>query len=1123
MKLFRNPTLFFLLLSSIFIVSCQQKRSGKARVLVFGKTAGFHHESIPAGFSAVQKLGTENNFEVDTTTNADFFSEDSLKKYSAVVFLNTTGNILNTQQEIAFERFIQAGGGYVGVHSATDTEYDWGWYGRLVGAYFEGHPEIQDAVLRVTDATHISTKDLPKEWKRKDEWYNFKKLNKDVKVLLTIDEKSYTGGKLGDSHPMAWYHEYDGGRAFYTGLGHTNESYTEPAYLKHLLGGIQYAIGENKDLDYGNAKSQLMPEEDRFQKTILTQGTLDEPTEMAILPNMDVLIAQRRGDIMLYSDKLKTIKKVGFLNAYFNSGVPNVNAEEGVLGMTTDPDFKNNNYIYIFYSPVDTSVNRLSRFEFKNDSLITSSEKIVLQFYSQRQICCHTGGSLAFGKDNLLYISAGDNSTPFDEKGQVFVNRGYGPLNDAPGHEQYDARRSSGNTNDLRGKIMRIRIKPDGSYEIPEGNLFPDNAKARPEIFVMGNRNPYRISVDKKTGFLYWGEVGPDARVDSFDTRGPKGYDELNQARKAGFFGWPLMVGNNFPYYEYDYTTGKTGLLIDPAKPMNRSRNNTGLQELPPVQPAFIWYPYDASTEFPQVGTGGRNAMAGPVYYTEDFSKEKRLPDYYNGKLFMYDWIRGWIKAVTMLPNGDFDKMEPFMENTKFNSLIDMEVAPDGRIYLLEYGSGWFAKNADAGLSRVDYFAGNRPPKVGAVTIDKKSGTLPFQLSASVEATDPEKDVLTYKWTIGDQTIETKEPKLSHTISKPGEYNVRVEVMDDEKATNRSGTTEVYAGNNQPEVNIVIAGNKSFYFPGKPVEYKINVVDPGDSINLSNLFVSTDYIKGLDKAEQAMGHQVVSAAIAGKNLMLSSDCKSCHKVDEKSIGPAYKAVAQKYSGRTDAGSYLVSKILKGGAGVWGENAMPAHPTMKEADAGLIVQWVLSLDNKQASSKSLPSSGRVTPVAPDSKLSKNVFTIQATYTDNAGGGIRPLTNSGAVYLRNNTISVNDMGETSGFNRKDSAGTRYLSFPQNDGWIKISNVDLTGITRIELISIGLANLEAFDIEIRSNKPEGNKIAGVSLKDVKGNATVPLAVKTYGTVEDIYIVFKTSKASAKRPLLSAVRFMQ
>jgi cytochrome c len=175
-----------------------------------------------------------------------------------------------------------------------------------------------------------------------------------------------------------------------------------------------------------------------------------------------------------------------------------------------------------------------------------------------------------------------------------------------------------GNTNDLRGKILRIKVNEDGSYDIPDGNLYSRGTdSAKPEIYVQGTRNPYRISVDQKTGYLYWGEVGPDARADSMNVRGPKGYDEINQARQAGFFGWPFFVGDNYPYTSFDFDKGESGITFDPKKPVNISQNNTGLRELPPAQPAFIGILYDRSEEFPQVGTGGRNAMAGPVYYAD--------------------------------------------------------------------------------------------------------------------------------------------------------------------------------------------------------------------------------------------------------------------------------------------------------------------------------------------------------------------------------------------------------------------------------------------------------------------------------------------------------------------------
>ena len=229
----------------IFLTMFSLSAFAKPKVLIFSKTAGFHHASIPAGIAAIIKLGQQNNFDVDTTVDANKFTYDNLKQYAAVIFLSTTGDVLNDAQQAEFEKYIRGGGGFVGVHSATDTEYNWPWYGNLVGAYFKNHPDHQQyAVLHVVDNNFIATKHLPAEWRRLDEWYNFKWIAPNLHVLITIDEKTYTGGANGNDHPMSWYHEYDGGRAFYTALGHTDESYADPLYLKHLLGGIQYAIGK---------------------------------------------------------------------------------------------------------------------------------------------------------------------------------------------------------------------------------------------------------------------------------------------------------------------------------------------------------------------------------------------------------------------------------------------------------------------------------------------------------------------------------------------------------------------------------------------------------------------------------------------------------------------------------------------------------------------------------------------------------------------------------------------------------------------------------------------------------------------------------------------------------------
>jgi cytochrome c len=213
-------------------------------VLVFSKTTGFRHDSIPKGIAAIEALGAEHGFSVDSTEDAGRFTLAELARYRVVVFLCTTGDILDPGQKAAFEGFIRAGGGFAGIHSASDTEYQWAWYGRLVGAYFADHPQIEPATIYIEDIGHASTKDVPVTWRRTDEWYNFRSNPRGTAhVLATIDETTYSGGKMGSDHPIAWCQEIDGGRSWYTAMGHTVESYAEPLFRLHLLGGIESAAG----------------------------------------------------------------------------------------------------------------------------------------------------------------------------------------------------------------------------------------------------------------------------------------------------------------------------------------------------------------------------------------------------------------------------------------------------------------------------------------------------------------------------------------------------------------------------------------------------------------------------------------------------------------------------------------------------------------------------------------------------------------------------------------------------------------------------------------------------------------------------------------------------------------
>jgi cytochrome c len=958
----------------VLLISCNHE---KPRVLVFSKTKGYRHESIKVGKTALQQLGDEKGFDVDTTERAEDFIEENLKKYRAVVFLSTTQDVLDPLQQNAFMRYIQGGGGFVGIHAAADTEYDWWWYGKLVGAYFKSHPKTQEAKFKKIKPFGNGL-NLPDEWIRTDELYNYKKISPDIIPIYKLDETSYEGGEHGDDHPIAWYHDFDGGRSFYTGMGHTPESYSDSLFLDHVYQGIVYAMG-NSLPDFSKAKNKKMPEPDRFTKVVL--GTyFDEPTEMDILPDGRIIFLERKGNVKLYDPKDNSINIINTFNVVSKF-------EDGMLGIAHDPDFEKNKWLYIYYSHPEKSANVLSRFVFDGEKIDQSSEKLMLEVATQRVTCCHTGGSIVYGPDRNLYLSTGDNVNPFESDS-------YSPADERPGRAPFDAQGSSSNTNDLRGKILRIHPEPDGTYTIPEGNLFPKGEeKTRPEIYVMGNRNPYRISIDQKTGFLYWGEVGPDAGNDSPE-RGPRGYDEVNQAKKAGYFGWPLFVGANYPYAKYDFEKKTIGPRHDPNKPINTSPNNTGKTELPPVSPPFIWYPYAESPDFPLMKTGGRNAMAGPVYYSENYKgKEGAFPDYFDGKLIIYDWMRNWIRLVTMDETGAIVDIEPFLDTEQWDNTIDMAFGPDGKLYTLEYGRRWNYKNLDAKLSRIDFNSGNRVPKI-AFQASKKAGALPLTVDFSAGASkDPDGDAITYELDVNGQLLKSDNGQFSYTFDKGGIYRPKLVVTDNKGARSTAEVT-VIAGNEPPVIEIEVEGN-DYFVPGGAATYKVTVTDKEDGSTADGK-ISADRVKitldfhpqGYDITRITQGHQ--RSELPGKLLMAESDCKSCHLIDERSAGPAYRDVAKRYVKDVRAVDVLSDKILKGGAGVWGDVAMAAHPQITKVQAAQMVEYILSLA-KEEKELNLPLSGNAmfTKARPEEVKPTSAYVLTVSYEDNGANGMPSL--------------------------------------------------------------------------------------------------------------------------------------
>ena len=1080
------------------------------RILVFSRTKGYRHASIPLGKQAIMKLGAANGFAVDTTEDAGKFTEANLKQYSAVVWLSTTGDVLDAAQQAVFERYIQSGGGYVGIHAAADTEYDWPWYNKLAGAYFLDHPKQQTAEIAIVDKNHPATSMLPDRWKRFDEWYSYKSIAPDLKVLGTLDEKTYEGGKNGDNHPFIWHHDFDGGKAFYTGGGHTDESYTDALFLQHILGGIKSVMAT--ELKVGRAKTQPYPEENRFTKTILT-AKLDEPTELVVLDNGKVLFGQRKGELKLYDPKKKSVKIVANVPVYSKF-------EYGLMGLNIDPDFKTNHRVYMYYAPPSGSADtaqHLSRFVYDDvrDTLLLSTEELLLTVPVKRTDCCHTGGSIAWDKKGNLYLSTGDDVNPFN-------SNGYGPIDERAGRKGWDGQASSANTNDLRGKILRIKPRADKGYDIPENNLFkPGNAKARPEIYVMGNRNPYRIAVDQRTGFLYWGEVGPDAGENN-EKYGPRGHDEVNQARQAGFFGWPLFVADNRAYRDFNFADSTSGPAFDAMHPMNRSPNNTGLTDLPPAQKAFIFYPYADSPEFGGiVGKGGRNAMGGPVYYYDDYPETAvKFPRHYDGKFFAYDWMRDWINPVTMTADGDFVSMERFMPSAKFSHPIDMQFAKDGSLYVLEYGNNWFAQNDDAVLSHITYNAGNRAP-VAMASATKTVGAAPLTVKFNTNGSlDYDGDALTYAWDFGKGLTKSTAANPSMTFAKPGVYRPVLTVKDAAGNTTTK-TLEIKVGNDAPKVEVAVKGNRSFYFPNKAVDYQVTVSDKEDGtldngkISAEDVAVTVDYLEGFDKTMLAQGHQANLGFSTGKRLVELSDCKACHGINQKSIGPAYLDVAKKYKGAFQIEGKLADKIIKGGGGVWGEQAMSAHPQITKDDAKDMVRYILSLADEKAANRQ-PTKGQYVTVA---KPKDGSYIIAASYTDKGNGAIGPITGSGSVALRSATLkAANNDGQEKIMKFKTPTGSEIAIGLADKSYVQFNDLDLTGIGGVSAMLVSSDERTAGGkLEIRADSPTGPLLGEAAIKSGSGTnpAKIPFRQPMSG-IHKLYLVFVNPEAKGK-PLFS------
>lgn len=744
------------------------------------------------------------------------------------------------------------------------------------------------------------------------------------------------------------------------------------------------------------------PPEYRFKAETLANG-MAQPMELELAPDGRIFFNEINGKLRIWKPG------AGIVEA---GQLPVFTAQEnGFLGFAFDPKFAQNGHIFLFYSPTNHTGQRLSRFLMRGDTLDLTSEKAVLQFPEQRKDCCHHAGSVEFAPDGNLFISTGDNTHPGGD------SAGYAPIDERPGREEYDAQDGPANTHDLRGKILRIRPTADGGYTIPDGNLFPKHGSAgRPEIYAMGCRNPWRLSVDQQTGIVYWGEVGPDAGGDG--SRGPRGYDEINQAKQPGNFGWPFFVGSNFAYARHDFATRQSGEKFDPARPVNEGRSNTGAKVLPPATPAFIYWPYGASKEFPMLGEGGRTACAGPVFHFQpEFRNTGGFPEHFDNCLLFYDWQRPFMKWARLDREANLQGIESFtsavtLANDKgrinaaeqrgeyvIRRVVDSQFGPDGCLYLLDYGETWGA-NADAKLVKISYQWGNLAP-VAKASVTPHAGREPLTVALSATGSkDHEGDPLRYEWRLhpGDKLL-AKSATASATITPPGNYVVELIVTDDKGA---SGGTSVplTVGNTTPEVRFHAPRDGDFFTPGQPLRYEVAVRDAEDgrSENEEELMDSRVYVS----AKWSRGDGKEQMDEPGLALMKQSDCFNCHAVETKIVGPPFLEVANKYRGQSGALDASVQRVIKGSSRVWGEVPMLPHEAMTTDQVQLMVRWVFALEPGKTGAGLVRGLRGELKTPNDDKI--RTALLEASYTDLGRAPAGSLAAQTTVKLRHRRLEA-----------------------------------------------------------------------------------------------------------------------
>jgi cytochrome c len=785
----------------------------------------------------------------------------------------------------------------------------------------------------------------------------------------------------------------------------------------------------------------------RFEKEVLVTG-LSDPLQLDISQDGRVFFIERKGAVKMWHPASRRTVTIGDFPAA-------TAGDAGALGLTLAPDFEKSGHLYTIRVPAQGPARLvLARFNLEGEKLADGREVLTIPLGKGREQS-HCGAGLAWDAQGNLLISVGDNMAPQDVPAIHTQDAGR------------DARGTAGNSQELRGKILRITPKPDGTYGIPAGNLFTDAAQGRPEVFAFGVRNPFRVTCDTKTGFVIWGDVGGNVRTDL--DLGSEGFDELNVTREPGFFGWPFVAGPNLPWRPFDPKTLKpAGEYFNPAKIINDSGTNTGMKELPPARPAVFYYGNIASKDWPFVGSGGRSITGGVVYRRPASAGEARLPDEWEGTYIFGEWMRNWVAVARFDETGKLVKAERVLENLRFKRAADFKIGPDGALYIAEEGDRW-TDNNESQITRVIYRRGNRPPQP-ALTANRIAGKLPLEVTFDASSSrDPDGGQLQFTWDFGDGK-KADGMKVTHAFTTAGMWPVSLTVTDVEGSA-AMAVMNIAAGNEAPEVKFAAPLDGGF-IEGKEIVWSVSATDAEDgAVPAERLLIQ------LEKRDRA----AMDDAHPGLTLMKRTTCFACHSATDQSAGPAYTAVAAKYAGDSDARAKLQAKIISGGTGVWGSLPMPPHPQHTPEEAALMVDWVLSLTQRKVTT--LPAVGEGKAPVPEARggfgrPDNTVMLLTASFTDKGAGVLPPLRGSAEVMLRSRRQRAACFDHSENAAAQDNLDQGGLvARIQPGGWIGFDRIRLQDFGQIKLSAWpqGPAPLTvrvlAGDLEVaKSNLPPG-----------------------------------------------------